>query len=102
MIQLGGVQKTTFCREEGIPLQKYKYCDRKGKCIAIFIESIRVRGRFDFPEELCDLSDNRAAKAQKFSPIAVAAPTHHLPRNYYMAKCLRFFYVMYCILITQI
>ena len=46
VIQIGGVY-TTFCREEGILLQKYR--DRNGRCIAILFKSIGVRGRFDSP-----------------------------------------------------
>ena len=44
MIQIGGVY-TTFCQEEGILLQKYR--DGNGRCIAILVKSIGVRGRFD-------------------------------------------------------
>ena len=40
MTQIGGVY-TTFGREEGIRLQKYR--DRNGRCIAILFESIGVR-----------------------------------------------------------
>ena len=37
VIQIGGVYPT-FCREEGILLQKYR--DRNGRCIAILFKSI--------------------------------------------------------------
>ena len=47
VIQVGGVY-TTFCQEEGIPLQKYR--DRNVSCIAILFKSIGVRGRFDSPD----------------------------------------------------
>ena len=45
--KVGGVY-TTFCKEEGILLQKYR--DRNGRCIAILFKSIGVRGRFDSPD----------------------------------------------------
>ena len=48
VIQIGGVE-TLFCQVEGILLQKYRYTN--GRCIAIFLKSIRVRGRFDFPDK---------------------------------------------------
>ena len=41
VIQIGGVH-TTFCKEEGILLQQYH--DRNGKCTAILVKNIGVRG----------------------------------------------------------
>ena len=53
VIQIGGVC-TTFCQEGGILLQKYR--DRNGRCIAILFKSIGVRGQFDAPDSMMDLS----------------------------------------------
>ena len=95
MIQIGGVY-TTFCWKEGILLQTYR--DKNGRCIAILVKSIGVRGRFDspiliefgillFPRSHCSAASGAANLAQ--ASRAVCMLTTFWPKCWLASSNLR-------------